>query len=38
MQGRWMMYVKATNEMMKSGDALVGIKRRGSQLGIDSLG
>lgn len=27
-----MMYVNATNEMMKSGEALVGMKRRGSQL------
>lgn len=30
--GRWMMYVKATKEMMNSGEALVGMKRRGNQL------
>jgi hypothetical protein len=28
-----MMYVKATKEIMKSGEALVGMKRSGSQLG-----
>lgn len=32
MQGRWRIYVTVTKEMMKSGEALVGMKRRGSQL------
>lgn len=37
MHGRWRMYVSVTKEMMKRGEALVGMKRSGNQLYVDRV-